>query len=44
MANILWGDLNPSGRLPYTIANEEADYAKNLINSTKLTTTNDPDA
>lgn len=44
VANILWGDLNPSGRLPYTIANEEADYAKNLINSTELTTTNDPDA
>jgi beta-glucosidase len=44
VANILWGDLNPSGRLPYTIANKEADYAKNLINGTELTTTNNPNA
>ena len=44
MADILWGDVNPSGRLPYTIASEETDYAKNLINSTELATTTDPDA
>ncbi|KAF9692889.1 hypothetical protein EKO04_009060 [Ascochyta lentis] len=44
IADILWGDVDPSGRLPYTIANEETDYAKNLINSTELVTTTDPNA
>jgi beta-glucosidase len=44
VADILWGDVNPSGRLPYTIADDETDYAKNLINSTELATTTDPDA
>jgi beta-glucosidase len=44
IADILWGDVDPSGRLPYTIANEETDYAKNLVNSTALLTTTDPDA
>ncbi|KAH6625224.1 glycosyl hydrolase family 3 N terminal domain-containing protein [Boeremia exigua] len=44
IADILWGEVDPSGRLPYTIANEETDYAKNLLNSTELATTIDPDA
>lgn len=44
IADILWGDADPSGRLPYTIANEQTDYSKNLINSTELATTTDPNA
>ena len=44
IADILWGDVDPSGRLPYTIANQETDYAKNLINSTELVTSTDPNA
>ena len=44
IVDILWGDVDPSGRLPYTIANEEGDYAKNLVNSTELQTTTDPNA
>ncbi|KAF3030327.1 hypothetical protein E8E12_000460 [Didymella heteroderae] len=44
IVDILWGDVDPSGRLPYTIAHEDTDYAKNLVNSTELLTTTDPDA
>lgn len=44
IADILWGDVDPSGRLPYTIANQDSDYAQNLINSTELVTSTDPDA
>jgi beta-glucosidase len=44
IADILWGDINPSGKLPYTIANNETDYAKNLVNSTELLITDDPNA
>jgi beta-glucosidase len=33
LADILWGDVNPSGRLPYTVAREETDYG-HLLNST----------
>lgn len=36
--------MDPSGRLPYTIANEESNYAENLVNSTELITTTNPDA
>ncbi|CAO2651774.1 Nn.00g000570.m01.CDS01 [Neocucurbitaria sp. VM-36] len=44
IADILWGDINPSGRLPYTIANNETDYTKNIVNSTELLMTTDPNA
>ncbi|KAF3009784.1 hypothetical protein E8E13_009939 [Curvularia kusanoi] len=44
IADILWGDVDPSGRLPYTVANGESDYSKNLVNSTALATTTDPNA
>ena len=33
IADILWGDVNPSGRLPYTVARKESDYG-DLLNST----------
>jgi beta-glucosidase len=44
IVDILWGDVNPSGKLPYTIANREEDYNRNLLNDTALRTTTDPDA
>jgi beta-glucosidase len=44
VVDILWGDVDPSGRLPYTIADGEADYTKNIVNSTQLLATNDPNA
>lgn len=45
IVDILWGDVNPSGRLPYTIAKEEADYLyAPIANSTALQNTNDPTA
>ncbi|KAH7548822.1 glycoside hydrolase family 3 protein [Bipolaris maydis] len=42
IVDILWGDVNPSGKLPYTIANNETDYQHNIENSTTLQETNDP--
>ncbi|KAI7902732.1 glycoside hydrolase superfamily [Cokeromyces recurvatus] len=30
LADVLFGDVNPSGRLPYTIAKNEADYPTNI--------------
>jgi beta-glucosidase len=33
IADVLFGDVNPSGRLPYTIARSETDYGA-LLNST----------
>ncbi|KAH8433159.1 beta-glucosidase [Aspergillus melleus] len=33
LADILYGDINPSGRLPYTVAKNESDYGS-LLNST----------
>ncbi|OJI99556.1 hypothetical protein ASPVEDRAFT_38965 [Aspergillus versicolor CBS 583.65] len=33
LADILYGDINPSGRLPYTVAKSESDYGS-LLNST----------
>ncbi|KAH7356905.1 beta-glucosidase [Rhexocercosporidium sp. MPI-PUGE-AT-0058] len=45
IVDILYGDVNPSGKLPYTIANTEADYAfAGLTNSTELLKTEDPNA
>ena len=31
IVDVLWGAINPSGKLPYTIANQESDYSKNLV-------------
>jgi len=44
IVDVLWGDVNPSGRLPYTIANSEGDYEKNIVNSIAFLTTTDPNA
>ncbi|SMQ49196.1 unnamed protein product [Zymoseptoria tritici ST99CH_3D1] len=45
IVDILWGDVNPSGKLPYTIAHEEEDYAfADITNSTELLETTDPNA
>ncbi|KAF1920656.1 beta-glucosidase-like protein [Ampelomyces quisqualis] len=33
IADVLYGDVNPSGRLPYTVARQESDYGA-LLNST----------
>lgn len=43
IVDVLWGDVNPSGHLPYTIAYEEDDYAfADITNSTALLETSDP--
>lgn len=45
IVDVLWGDVNPSGHLPYTIANSEKDYEfAPIANSTVLQNTNDPKA
>ncbi|KAJ5291718.1 glycoside hydrolase superfamily [Penicillium angulare] len=45
IVDVLWGDVNPSGRLPYTIANKESDYSfAPITNSTTLVNTHDPTA
>jgi beta-glucosidase len=44
IVDILWGEANPSGRLPYTIAHDELDYTRNIVNYTHLYTTTDPNA
>ncbi|KAF2475113.1 uncharacterized protein BDR25DRAFT_381899 [Lindgomyces ingoldianus] len=44
IVDVLWGDVNPSGKLPYTIALTEVDYEKNLVNGTELLESTDPDA
>ncbi|KIO17331.1 glycoside hydrolase family 3 protein [Tulasnella calospora MUT 4182] len=31
LVDILWGDVNPSGRLPYTIAKTASDYAAHVV-------------
>jgi beta-glucosidase len=33
LVDVLYGEVNPSGRLPYTIAKKESDYGK-MLNST----------
>lgn len=45
IVDVLWGDVNPSGRLPYTIAKEEGDYAfADITNSTELLNTDNATA
>lgn len=45
IVDVLWGDVNPSGHLPYTIAKHADDYDfAMLTNSTELLETNDPHA
>ncbi|WVQ75624.1 hypothetical protein IAR50_005253 [Cryptococcus sp. DSM 104548] len=31
LVDILWGDYNPSGRLPYTIAKQRSDYPADIV-------------
>ncbi|TEA12352.1 putative beta-glucosidase M [Colletotrichum sidae] len=33
LVDILWGDVNPSGKLPYTVAKLESDYGDHLNSS-----------
>jgi beta-glucosidase len=33
VVDILWGTVNPSGRLPYTIAKSATDYSASVITS-----------
>jgi beta-glucosidase len=44
IVDILYGNVNPSGKLPYTIANNESDYNTGITNSTQLAETTDPNA
>jgi len=45
IVDILWGAVNPSGKLPYTIANNEEDYSfADITNSSALLNTTDPNA
>lgn len=44
ITDILFGDVNPSGRLPYTITSSESAWSKNLVNSTALLKTTNPNA
>ncbi|KAJ5311995.1 hypothetical protein PENANT_c022G05922 [Penicillium antarcticum] len=34
IVDVLWGDVNPSGKLPYTIAKESSDYNTPILNVT----------
>ncbi|KAL2842005.1 glycoside hydrolase superfamily [Aspergillus pseudodeflectus] len=40
IVDILWGDVNPSGKLPYTIAHLESDYNAPIVNLTNATDKN----
>ncbi|WVQ75626.1 hypothetical protein IAR50_005255 [Cryptococcus sp. DSM 104548] len=31
LVDVLWGDYNPSGRLPYTIAKQRSDYPADIV-------------
>ena len=45
IVDVLWGDVNPSGHLPYTVAYKESDYSfADITNSTALLDTNNPNA
>lgn len=45
LVDILYGDVNPSGKLPYTIAHNQSDYSfATITNSTALLETEDPNA
>lgn len=45
VVDVLYGKVNPSGRLPYTIAKQESDYNyAQITNSTALLETHDPNA
>lgn len=45
IVDVLWGDINPSGRLPYTIAKKESEYGyAPIANSSELQETSDPGA
>ncbi|KAF1965925.1 avenacinase [Bimuria novae-zelandiae CBS 107.79] len=44
IVDVLWGDVNPSGKLPYTIANNETDYTIKIVNSTELLESTNPNA
>lgn len=45
IVDVLYGDVNPSGHLPYTIAKEEEDYSfADITNSSALLNTSDPNA
>lgn len=41
VVDVLWGAVNPSGKLPYTIAYEASDYNGDIVNITNAT---DPNA
>ncbi len=40
IVDILWGDVNPSGKLPYIIPINEADYDVPIVNLTNITSPN----
>jgi beta-glucosidase len=45
LVDVLYGAVNPSGKLPYTIALNESDYSfADITNSTELLQTEDPNA
>ena len=40
IVDVLWGDVNPSGKLPYTVARDESDYNAPILNLTGQTAAN----
>ncbi|KAK5019822.1 hypothetical protein LTR39_000107 [Cryomyces antarcticus] len=44
IVDVLYGDVNPSGHLPYTIARSAVDYNVPITNSSALLNTTDPNA
>lgn len=40
IVDVLWGDVNPSGKLPYTIAKDVSDYNAPILNLTGDSATN----